>query len=194
VDAGPLYASAFPSPIGELTAVVDADGAVVELRFAHQGPPADVTWDDARCAHVRRELEEYFAGERREFGLTLRPRGTEWQRRCWTAVLRIPYGCRLDYREVATIAGNPVAFRAAGRANATNPIPILIPCHRVLSPGGGLTGYGGGLAAKEFLILLEGGQKKERGEFWTARHTWLDDSRNPPVIVEGWVDDPRPVE
>jgi methylated-DNA-[protein]-cysteine S-methyltransferase len=150
------YASTFASPIGALTAVVDEDAALTELRFAGQPPPDGVAWDDARCAHLRRELDEYFAGERREFTVALRPRGTEWQQRVWAALLRIPYGTTIDYRALAALAGNPRAVRAAGRANGTNPIPILIPCHRVIGANGGLTGYGGGLDAKAMLLRLEG--------------------------------------
>ena len=150
------YASTFPTPVGPLTAVVDDDGALAELRFARHPAPDGVAWNDGRCAHVRRELDEYFAGERREFSVPLRPRGTEWQRKVWAALLGIPYGGTIGYRELATLAGNPRAVRAAGRANATNPISILIPCHRVVGAGGGLTGYGGGLAAKAMLLRLEG--------------------------------------
>jgi methylated-DNA-[protein]-cysteine S-methyltransferase len=150
------YASAFASPVGPLTAIVDGDGALLELRFERQPPPAYVVWDDDRCAHVRRELDEYFAGIRRDFTITLRPRGTDWQQRVWSALLALPYGATTDYRRLAASAGNPTAIRAAGRANATNPIPILIPCHRVIGSDGSLTGYGGGLDAKALLLRLEG--------------------------------------
>jgi len=163
------YASTFPSPIGALTAVVDEDGALAELRFERQPAPGGVSWDDGRCAHVRRELDEYFAGARREFTVALRPRGTQWQQAVWAALLRIPYGGCIDYRALANLAGNPRAVRAAGRANATNPIPILIPCHRVIGADGSLTGYGGGLDAKERLILLEGGRRTERGRIARER-------------------------
>lgn len=151
------YASTFPSPVGPLTAVVDDDGALLELRFDRHPPPAGVAWDDGRCAHVRRELDEYFAGVRRNFTVALRPRGTEWQLRVWSALRALPYGATTDYRRLAASAGNPNAVRAAGRANATNPIPILIPCHRVIGSDGSLTGYGGGLDAKALLLRLEGG-------------------------------------
>ncbi|HEX8244827.1 MAG TPA: methylated-DNA--[protein]-cysteine S-methyltransferase [Longimicrobium sp.] len=150
------YAFTFPSPIGPLTAMVDEDAALTELRFGRQPPPRGVVWDEERCAHVRRELDEYFAGARREFTIVLKPRGTEWQQRVWAALLGIPCGATIDYRELAARAGNPRAVRAAGRANATNPIPILIPCHRVVGANGGLTGYGGGLDAKAMLLRLEG--------------------------------------
>ncbi|MFL5539345.1 MAG: methylated-DNA--[protein]-cysteine S-methyltransferase [Longimicrobiaceae bacterium] len=135
--------------------MVDGDGALIELRFARQPPLEGVAWDDERCAHVRRQLDEYFRGERREFELDLRPRGTAWQQKVWAALQALPYGATIDYRELATRAGNPNAPRAAGRANATNPIPIIIPCHRVIGAGGALTGYGGGLENKALLLKLE---------------------------------------
>lgn len=152
-----LYASTFPSPVGALTAVVDEDGALVELRFARQPPLDGIAWDEARCVHVRRQLDEYFRGERKAFGLELRPRGTAWQQKVWAALRDLPYGATIDYRELARRAGNPNAPRAAGRANATNPIPIIIPCHRVIGAGGALTGYGGGLENKALLLGLERG-------------------------------------
>jgi len=151
-----IYASTFPSPVGALTALVDDDGALIGLRFERRPPPDGVAWDDARCAHVRCELDEYFRGERRDFGLELRPRGTAWQQTVWAALRGIPYGGTINYRTLAGLAGNPAAVRAAGRANATNPIPILVPCHRVIGTDGSLTGYGGGLEAKERLLVLEG--------------------------------------
>jgi methylated-DNA-[protein]-cysteine S-methyltransferase len=150
-----INASTFPSPVGALTALVDQDGALTELRFEHQRAPDGVVWDDARCAHVRRQLDEYFRGERREFDVALKPRGTAWQQTVWAALRGIPYGETINYRVLAGLAGKPDAARAAGRANATNPIPIIIPCHRVIGAGGGLTGYGGGLDAKRMLLELE---------------------------------------
>ncbi|HSU15056.1 methylated-DNA--[protein]-cysteine S-methyltransferase [Longimicrobium sp.] len=178
------YASTFPSPIGALTAVVDEDGALMELRFERQPAPDGVAWDDARCAHVRRELDEYFAGARREFGVALKPRGTPWQQAVWTALQSIPCGATIDYRALAALAGNPRAVRAAGRANATNPIPILIPCHRVIGSDGSLTGYGGGLEAKERLILLEGGRKTERGRVLAARCMYVEDRFGAPRLLD----------
>jgi methylated-DNA-[protein]-cysteine S-methyltransferase len=158
-----IHASTFPSPVGALTALVDEDGALVELRFERHPAPDGVAWDDARCAHVRRQLDEYFRGERRAFEVELRPRGTAWQQTVWAALRGIPYGTTINYRVLAGLAGRPSAVRAAGRANATNPIPILIPCHRVIGASGGLTGYGGGLDAKERLLVLEGALRVSRG-------------------------------
>jgi methylated-DNA-[protein]-cysteine S-methyltransferase len=176
------YASTVPTPIGALTAIVDEDGALTELRFAQQPAPDGVAWDDGRCAHVRRELDEYFAGERREFTVELRPRGTPWQHTVWRVLRTIPYGASIDYRDLATLAGNRKAYRAAGRANATNPIPILIPCHRVLGADGSLTGYGGGVDVKEHLIFLEGGRRHPSGTIFAARMLYAEDRFGPPEL------------
>lgn len=151
-----LYAGRWETPVGPLTALVDGDGALVRLLFARETAPADVVWDEARCADARAQLDAYFRGERRDFDLALAPRGTAFQRRVWDVLLGLPYGAVIDYRALAEAAGAPAAIRAAGRANATNPIPIIIPCHRVVGSDGRLTGYGGGLDAKAFLLRLEG--------------------------------------
>jgi methylated-DNA-[protein]-cysteine S-methyltransferase len=105
---------------------------------------------------VRRQLAEYFAGERRIFDLPLAPRGTEFERRVWQEVAAIPYGTTRSYGQVAQAVGSPAAYRAVGRANGSNPIPLVIPCHRVIGTDGSLTGYGGGLPLKRYLLDLEG--------------------------------------
>lgn len=150
-----LYASRIDSPIGPLTAVVDGDGALTHLLFAHQAPPPGAVWDDARCAAVRAQLEEYFRGERADFDLALAPAGTDFQRRVWDELARIPFGRTVHYGELAVRVGRPGAARAVGRANATNPIPIVLPCHRVVGANGSLTGYAGGIDAKRRLLELE---------------------------------------
>lgn len=104
---------------------------------------------------ARMQLEEYFGGSRRVFGLPLAPKGTPFQLRCWEALLRIPYGMTATYAEIARAAGSPKGFRAAGLANNRNPIAIIIPCHRVIGSGGKLVGYGGGLDVKAFLLRHE---------------------------------------
>jgi methylated-DNA-[protein]-cysteine S-methyltransferase len=106
---------------------------------------------------VRRQLAEYFAGARRAFALPLAPAGTEFERRVWQALAAIPYGETRSYAEVALTIGRPAACRAVGRANGRNPIAIVIPCHRVIGSDGSLTGYGGGLDLKRFLLDLEAG-------------------------------------
>lgn len=102
------------------------------------------------------ELEEYFAGKRREFSFRLDLRGTDFQIACWRALLTIPYGETRTYADIARIVGKPRAFRAVGMANNRNPIAIVVPCHRVLASDGTLCGYGGGLSAKRKLLELEG--------------------------------------
>jgi methylated-DNA-[protein]-cysteine S-methyltransferase len=105
---------------------------------------------------VRRQLAEYFAGERRAFALPVAPEGTDFERRVWQALAAIPYGETRSYRDVAGAIGRPTACRAVGRANGRNPIAVVIPCHRVIGSDGSLTGYGGGLDLKRFLLELEG--------------------------------------
>jgi methylated-DNA-[protein]-cysteine S-methyltransferase len=111
--------------------------------------------DDNAFAAVRRQLEEYFAGERRVFDLPVAPPGTPFQQRVWTELQRIGYGETISYAELAARIGRPTAIRAAGAANGANPVSIIIPCHRVIGSDGSLTGYGGGLEAKRRLLELE---------------------------------------
>ena len=149
------YAHKLDSPIGPLTLMVNADGALTQILFAHQTPPADVTWDADRCAAAATQLREYFAGERTDFDLPLAPVGSDFQRSVWDALRRIGHGEVVDYGGLGRRIGRPGAARAVGRANATNPIPIVIPCHRVIGANGTLTGYAGGLDAKRLLLDLE---------------------------------------
>lgn len=102
------------------------------------------------------QLREYLAGERREFDLPLAPQGTEFQRKAWAELCRIPYGETRSYKQIAEAIGSPKGFRAVGMANNRNPIIIVIPCHRVIGANGGMVGYGGGLEVKEKLLALEG--------------------------------------
>jgi O-6-methylguanine DNA methyltransferase len=103
-----------------------------------------------------RELEEYFAGQRREFNFPLDLRGTEFQLTCWRALLQIPYGETRTYADIARAVGKPTGFRAVGMANNRNPVAIVVPCHRVIASDGTLCGYGGGLDVKRKLLELEG--------------------------------------
>ncbi len=157
-----------PSPVGPLL-VEYREGGVSRVRFWRQGehPPAGTRDEPARGdvlgAQVARELREYFAGSRREFTVPLAPAGTDFQRSVWDALLRIPYGSTRSYREVAMEAGRPGAARAVGQANARNPLPVIVPCHRVLASDGSLGGYmgdwgeGEGSAIKRWLLGLEAG-------------------------------------
>ncbi|KAF1711232.1 cysteine methyltransferase [Pseudoxanthomonas kalamensis DSM 18571] len=105
---------------------------------------------------TRRQLDEYFAGQRRQFELPLSPSGTGFQRQVWAALATIPYGQTLSYAQLAARIGQPSAVRAVGAANGRNPLPIVLPCHRVIGADGSLTGFGGGLPTKRFLLQLEG--------------------------------------
>jgi methylated-DNA-[protein]-cysteine S-methyltransferase len=107
-------------------------------------------------ARATRQLEEYFAGTRTEFDIPIDLRGTPFQRQVWTALAEIPYGKTVSYAELAEMVGRPGACRAVGQANGSNPIPIVLPCHRVVGSGGGIGGYGGGLDMKRRLLELEG--------------------------------------
>ena len=160
-----LYAHRFPTPLGPMLAAVDDDGALVALHFSSDDGDAaaglsahgaDVVWDEARCDAPRRQVEEYFRGERTAFELPVAPRGSDFQRRVWAELARIPYGRTVSYGELARRVGRPGAARAVGRANATNPIPVVLPCHRVVGADGTLTGYAGGMERKERLLALEG--------------------------------------
>jgi len=106
--------------------------------------------------HYVRELEEYFAGQRRAFSFPLDLRGTDFQRACWQALLQIPYGETRSYADIARAVGRPQGFRAVGMANNRNPVAIVVPCHRVIASDGTLCGYGGGLDIKRKLLQLEG--------------------------------------
>jgi len=120
-----------------------------------QGSQGD-TEGVAVIRHCMRELEEYFAGSRREFGFALDLRGTEFQLSCWRALLAIPYGETRTYADIARAVGRPQGFRAVGMANNRNPVAIVVPCHRVIASDGTLCGYGGGLEIKRKLLELEG--------------------------------------
>jgi methylated-DNA-[protein]-cysteine S-methyltransferase len=141
-----------PAPFGEVLVAKEGD-AVVEIRFR----PGDIdgVHDDDAIADVAAQLAEYFRGERRVFDLRLAPRGTEFQLAVWRALQRIPYGETRSYSDIAREIGRPAAVRAVGAANGANPIPIVIPCHRVVGSNGSLTGFGGGIETKRWLLALE---------------------------------------
>jgi methylated-DNA-[protein]-cysteine S-methyltransferase len=148
--------STMQSPVGELL-LTAADGELTGLYMPVEvhGPPAGTPRDDGAFATVRRQLEEYFAAERRAFDLPVAPPGTPFQQRVWAELQRIGYGETITYAELAGRIGRPTAIRAAGAANGRNPVSIIIPCHRVIGSNGSLTGYGGGLEAKRILLELE---------------------------------------
>lgn len=140
----------FESPLGPLT-LTEVDGVLRRLDFA--SAPSDTTTPLLREAE--RQLRAYFAGELRQFDLPLDPQGTPFQQQVWAALREIPYGEVRSYGQIAAAIGNPKACRAVGMANHRNPLPILIPCHRVCGSDGSLTGYGGGIERKRWLLELE---------------------------------------
>lgn len=123
--------------------------------FPTNKPQAKWTESESATRPYVRELEEYFAGERRNFNFPLDLRGTEFQLKCWRALLEIPYGETRTYADIARAVGQPRGFRAVGLANNRNPIAIVVPCHRVIASDGTLCGYGGGLDIKQKLLDLE---------------------------------------
>jgi len=146
------------SPLGPLMLV--GDGNVLHWIGLPEGKgrlAVESGWekDDTAFPDARRQLDEYFAGERTEFQLSLKPSGTRFQLEVLEALRAIPYGETRSYRDIAQRVGRPKAVRAVGAANGRNPLPIVIPCHRVIGADGSLTGFGGGLAAKLLLLELE---------------------------------------
>jgi methylated-DNA-[protein]-cysteine S-methyltransferase len=146
------------TPIGKLLLAADAKG-LREVWFEtgkHKKEP-DPQWqrNAAKVAFAAKQLNEYFAGERQHFDLPLHPIGTPFQVSVWNALAKIPYGATISYGEMARRIGQPQAVRAVGAANGRNPIPIVLPCHRVIGADGSLTGFGGGLPTKRFLLALE---------------------------------------
>lgn len=144
------------TPVGVLTLVAE-DEKLVEIHLPGKKPEEPVA---EGCSPILRkaaeELLEYFAGERRIFDLPLNPAGTLFQQRVWKELCRIPYGQTVAYGEIARRIGSPGGARAVGQANHRNPIPVVIPCHRVIAAHGRLGGYGGGLLLKTTLLKLEG--------------------------------------
>ena len=162
-DAGPglWWSATVESPVGPLVLEATAE-ALTEIRLpvggrarlrGEEGAPGR---EPAPLRDARRQLAEYFAGRRRAFDLPLEVAGTAFQRDVWWALADIAYGETVSYAELAAMVGRPTAFRAVGQANGANPIPIVLPCHRVVATGGRIGGYGGGLPVKRRLLALEG--------------------------------------
>lgn len=160
------YLDTVDSPIGPIALAVDERGALLRIRFV------DGSYDqtieevlvregcalhpaDGRADQARRELQEYWAGERTAFEVPLALRGTAWQVTVWHALTKIPLGETRSYAEMAASLGNPRAARAVGRANATNRIPLVVPCHRLIGASGALTGFEGGIELKRRLLAHE---------------------------------------
>lgn len=158
-----IYTTEYKSPLG--TIVLEGDGrALTRVRLPGEPKPprrdagggSQRVRDPLPFAAVIAQLDEYFAGTRRRFELPLAPSGTPFQLKVWRELRKIPYGRTITYATLARRAGNERACRAVGAANGRNPLPIVVPCHRVIGSDGSLTGFGGGLAAKRKLLSLEG--------------------------------------
>ncbi len=153
-----MYYCYLDTPIGELL-LAGEDGALAMIGFPkgsmRRDPEAEWIYNEKPLANARQQLEEYFAGDRTDFDLPLKIEGTEFQVSVLKALQEIPYGQTVSYGEIAKRIGRPKAVRAVGAANGRNPIPIVVPCHRVIGSSGDLTGFGGGLDTKEALLRLE---------------------------------------
>lgn len=156
-----VYCTTFESPVGPLLLVGDAK-ALRRVSFESSKrsatPQPDWKQNRAAFAEVIRQLQAYFRGELKEFSLPLAMEGTDFQLRVWNELRAIPYGETISYAQLAGRIGNPKAVRAVGLANGSNPIPIIVPCHRVIGSDGSLTGFGGGLSTKKKLLELENKQ------------------------------------
>jgi methylated-DNA-[protein]-cysteine S-methyltransferase len=155
-----------PSPVGELL-LVASDAGLIAIRFewnqhgvdprASSVPSTDASGAEARIlAEARSQLDAYFAGAQTEFDLPLDPRGPPFQQKVWAALREIPFGRTISYLELARRTGDPKAVRAVGAANGRNPIPLVVPCHRVIGADGSLVGFGGGIDRKRWLLHHEG--------------------------------------
>jgi methylated-DNA-[protein]-cysteine S-methyltransferase len=148
------------TPIGELLLAGDGEHLQrLDIRGGRRPVQIDSGWerDEDAFAGVREQLDEYFAGSDRRFDLPLSLTGNQFELRVWQALQEIPYGETVSYGEIARRIGDPAAARAVGLANGRNPIALIVPCHRVIGADGSLTGYGGGLERKRFLLDLEAG-------------------------------------
>jgi len=159
-----MYYCYLDTPIGELLLAGDDDG-LYQVGFPkgsmRREPHADWIFNEGRLQEARRQLSEYFAGERRNFDLPVQLTGTEFQVRVLEALREIPYGETVTYGDIAKRIGRPKAVRAVGAANGRNPLPIVVPCHRVIGSTGDLTGFGGGLDTKEALLRHEAEQTRD---------------------------------
>jgi methylated-DNA-[protein]-cysteine S-methyltransferase len=157
-----IVTTTMDSPIGELTLTSDGEkltGIQMHEQRHLKEIPAEAQPDDGGLAPVVAQLKAYFAGELTDFDLPLQMHGTEFQRRVWAALCEIPYGETISYGELAGWVGNPKASRAVGLANGRNPVAIVVPCHRVIGADGSLTGYGGGLDRKVWLLEHEASER-----------------------------------
>jgi len=151
----------FHTPFGPAWASADESGALTAFTFG-----AEMPHDGPVDSGIARQIEDFFAGRRLDFDVPLAPEGTDFQKRVWAELRRIPFGETISYAELARRIGRPGAARAVGRANATNPIAVIVPCHRVIGADGSLTGYAGGLDLKQKLLAWE----REHSGLFAAGH------------------------
>ena len=144
--------SVFETPLGKVVAVADEEG-LCSLDFDENASASDE--ENVHLTQLQRELSEYFAGKRKTFDVRLNPKGTPFQRAVWRTLCDIPYGSVISYSQEAQMLSHAKAVRAVANANGKNPIPIIIPCHRVIAKDGGIGGYSGGIWRKEFMLELE---------------------------------------
>ncbi len=149
------YAWQYETPIGRIT-LAEENGKLTNLNFPKEEMPADALQEETQLLVLAaKQLAEYFSGSRKVFDVPLAPKGTGFQQSVWEALTKIPYGETVSYGKLANSIGRPGAARAVGLANNRNPIPLIIPCHRVIGADGKLVGYGGGLPIKEQLLEME---------------------------------------
>ncbi len=150
-----MYKKCMQSPVGEIV-IIEDKGKIVEIDIAKNNKLDNIEEKDTELLlQTEKQLKEYFEGKRFDFEIPLNPTGTEFMQSVWKALEQIPYGETRTYKEIADAVGNPKASRAVGMANHRNPIPIIIPCHRVIGSNNKLVGYGLGLDMKQYLLELE---------------------------------------
>jgi len=164
-----VYFFHIDSPVGRLLMAATDDGLrYIYFEGSEPKHKKGEVWIEsaAKTKQYADELRAYFKGDLRTFKSKLDLVGTEFQKKCWLALTRIPFGKTCSYADIAREVGSPKAFRAVGQANHNNPIPIIVPCHRVIGANGTLTGYGGGLSVKEKLLKLEGVEESTQVSIW----------------------------
>ncbi|MGB3683297.1 MAG: methylated-DNA--[protein]-cysteine S-methyltransferase [Rubrobacteraceae bacterium] len=161
------YLDTAETPAGPITFAINEDGALIRSHFEESDDPSDIedelkaegyasfVQDTNRTARLRQEISEYYSGERREFTVPVAACGTQWQKKVWEALRKIPFGETRSYAQVADMVGRPGAARAVGGANGCNRVPLVVPCHRVIAADGSLGGFNGGLHLKERLLEHE---------------------------------------
>ena len=168
-----MWFDAFKTPIGPLTIAADDSGLRFVLFENNKYLPEQQNWqrDIGPTRLAREQLLQYFAGERQSFDLQLSPHGTKFQQKTWAMLAQIPFGKTWSYSDLANKIAAPKAVRAVGAANGRNPLPIILPCHRVIGRDGSLTGFGGGIATKKWLLNHEGAPAQCMIEFSQKNHS-----------------------